>query len=404
MKIKPLYIFFSLLLINTKSYPQIVIRFFVDMIGQTIESGGVHIAGQFALDNSTTISINWEPAAPGSQLSLVSGSTYSVDVAFPASSAGLPLEFEFVRNNIWWDGVNVDYSEGNPGDPNAYLDNSCGVPDGGGGFNRIITIPACGGVFTAVWNRCGVLSSVPPPSLTVSQAAGICPGASVQLSAITNGTLMWSPSAGLSCSACNNPLASPLTTTLYKVNSIIGSCSASDSVLVTVDTTYANAGDDKFIQPGGSVQLHVSGSSTILWQPATGLSCTGCPSPVASPLVTTTYIVTGTSLYGCVTTDTVIVFVGKSPCQEIYFPNTFTPDGDGKNETFGPLSRFNQSIRVFRVYNRWGQLIFETKDFNHKWDGKFGGVHQSSGIYVYYLQVDCDGKTTVIKGTVALLR
>jgi gliding motility-associated-like protein len=374
------------------------------MSGQTIESGGVHIAGQFGLDNAATILINWEPSAAGSQLSFIGGSTYSVDVLFPASTAGLPLQFEFVRNNIWWDGVNIDYSEGNPGDPNAYLDNSCGVPDGGGGFNRIITIPPCGGVFTTIWNHCGVLSSSPPPSLTVSQNTGICPGGSVQLSAISNGTLLWSPLAGLSCSTCNNPVAFPSTSALYEVKSTIGDCSITDSVWVVVDTVSINAGNDKYIQYGNNIQLNVPGNFNILWQPGTGLSCNNCPSPVASPVVTSTYIVTGTSLYGCITYDTMTVFVGKSLCQEIYFPNSFTPNGDGKNETFGPSSGINQSIQTFRIYNRWGQLIFETKDFNHKWDGSFGGVQQSSGIYVYYLLADCEGKKIVIKGTVSLLR
>ena len=74
------------------------------------------------------------------------------------------------------------------------------------------------------------------------------------------------------------------------------------------------------------------------------------------------------------------------------------------NDKFGPLSKINQTIKIFRIYNRWGQLIFETKDFNHKWDGSFDGLPQPSGTYIYYLLVDCNGESVVLKGNVTLLR
>ena len=257
--------FFISLAISDACHSQITVTFTVDMSGQRITPQGVHIAGQFALVNAISITQNWQPGAPGSQLTLVSGSTYSIQVTFQSSAAGKQLQFEFVRSDIW--SGTEDYSEGNPGDANAYIDNSCGIPDGTGGFNRIITIPACGGQFTTVWNYCGTLSSLSPPSLTVSPNSQICHAASVQLSATSNGNVEWSPSTGLSCTHCNSPLATPAATTLYSVRSTVGDCSAIDSVLVTLDPSKANAGADQQITPGSSTQLGATGSGTYAWLP-----------------------------------------------------------------------------------------------------------------------------------------
>ncbi|HET9824019.1 MAG TPA: gliding motility-associated C-terminal domain-containing protein [Chitinophagaceae bacterium] len=383
---------------------QITITFSVDMSGQTITAQGVHIAGQFALVNAISITQDWQPGAPGSQLTLVSGSTYSIQVVFPSSAAGKKLEFEFVRSDIWFG--SEDYSEGNPGDANAHIDNSCGVPDGTGGFNRIITIPACGGQFISIWNYCGNLSALSPPSLTVSSSSEICPGASVQLSATSSGNLEWSPSTGLSCTQCDNPIAAPTISTLYKVTSTTANCSVTDSVLITVDMDAVNAGPDQQITSGSSTQLNVAGSANYIWQPTSGLSCANCSSPIASPPVTTSYVVSATSANGCKSTDTVTVFVSKSPCVDIFLPNAFTPNNDGVNDKFGLLSGpgIYPSSAVFRIYNRWGEVIFETRDLTRKWDGTFHGITQATGNYVYYISFRCSGKTTEMKGIVTLIR
>jgi gliding motility-associated-like protein len=385
-------------------HSQITVTFTVDMTGQTITPQGMHIAGQFALVNAISITQNWQPGAPGSQLNLVSGSTYSIQVVFSSSAAGKTLQFEFVRSDIWYG--TEDYSEGNPGDANAYIDNSCGAPDGGGGFNRVITIPGCGGQFTTVWNYCGTLSSAPPPSLTISSNSQICLGGSVQLSATSDGNVEWSPSTGLSCTHCDNPVAKPAATTLYQAKSTMGNCSAIDSVLVAVNPSNVNAGADQHITPGSSTQLSATGSSTYNWQPTAGLSCSNCSSPIASPAITTSYVVSGASANGCNSSDTVIVFVSKSPCGDIFVPNAFTPNGDGVNDKFGAVSSSGlyPSSSMFRIYNRWGEVIFETKDLNHKWDGKIHGATQATGNYVYFLSFNCNGKTTEMKGMVMLVR
>jgi len=155
---------FSSLLISFAGFSQINITFTVDIAGFSLAPAGLHIAGEFATDSSTTILTQWDPAAPGSQCSLVNGTTYSVTVGFPLSSAGKFLQWEFVRND-WWDYLGVDMSEGNFGDPTNFLDYSCGTYDYAGGLNRIITIPDCGGEYTCLFNQCGFV--VPTPCDTL---------------------------------------------------------------------------------------------------------------------------------------------------------------------------------------------------------------------------------------------
>jgi gliding motility-associated-like protein len=177
-------------------------------------------------------------------------------------------------------------------------------------------------------------------------------------------------------------------------------------VQITVDVSKVNAGIDQHMTPGSNTQLSATGSATYSWQPTAGLSCTNCSSPIASPTSTTPYIVSGTSANGCKSADTVTVFVSKSPCGDIFFPNAFTPNGDGVNDKFGPVSTTGVygTSSVFRIYNRWGEVIFETKVLTHKWDGKIHGITQATGDYVYFLSFNCNGKTTEVKGLVMLIR
>ncbi len=106
----------------------IAVTFRVDMTGQTIGVGGVHVAGNFATRGSTTITSDWNPSAAGSQMRLIGNNIYELTVLFPATSAGTSLEYKFLRNNIWSDGT--EYSE-------QSISNACG-----NGGNRVLVLPA----------------------------------------------------------------------------------------------------------------------------------------------------------------------------------------------------------------------------------------------------------------------
>ena len=95
--------------------------------------------------------------------------------------------------------------------------------------------------------------------------------------------------------------------------------------------------------------------------------------------------------------------VYKGP--DIYVPTGFTPNGDGKNDKFTPFPVGIKSYKYFRVFNRWGQLIFSTTKLHDGWDGKLGGREQPSGAYVWMIEgVTKDDRVITKKGTVTLIR
>lgn len=158
MKKRILLSFLLIALISIQLKAQITVTFNVDMTGQYIGPGGVHIAGTFASNNSSTILSDWAPAAPGSELTLLADNIYRIKVDFPFASSGQQLMFLFVRDSIWGDGYQ-DFSEGNPGE--TFLNSGCGVDDPYGGFNRVIDLPFPNGNFSATFDHCGTLLICP---------------------------------------------------------------------------------------------------------------------------------------------------------------------------------------------------------------------------------------------------
>lgn len=142
----------------------------------------------------------------------------------------------------------------------------------------------------------------------------ICAGDCIQLNSTTaNGVIVqyfWMPETGLSDPSIPNPIACVDEDTEY-VLCVMSSngCMACDTIFVDVKDDFTDAGPDVDICPGTSTQLMASGAVSYSWTPATGLSCTDCPNPVANPTVTTTYTVTGINDMGCEATDDVTVTV-----------------------------------------------------------------------------------------------
>lgn len=133
------------------------------------------------------------------------------------------------------------------------------------------------------------------------------------------------------------------------------------------------------------------------------------PSPshnYAGPFTTTPYAVkyTVTDSFGCQKTAQKTVKVYSS-CY-LAVPTAFTPNHDGKNDLLYPLNAIKADRLDFRVYNRWGQLIFHTNNWKQGWDGTYKGIQQASGVYVWFLSyVDRDTKQPrQMKGTAALIR
>jgi gliding motility-associated-like protein len=254
-----------------------------------------------------------------------------------------------------------------------------------------------------------------PRTVTTTAHDTMCIGGSVQLRASGNDFFTWSPTTGLSNPNIANPIARPTVTTVYMATGYDRkNCfrSVSSTRVMVYNYPSVFAGNDVTIRSGGSISFKpvtTQDVTTYRWTPSEGLSCTSCPNPVASPKLTTTYKLTAANPGGCSGWDEVKVAV-VCEADNIYMPNTFSPNGDGINEVFYPRGSGLRSIRSLRIFNRWGELVFQRQDVKPNdptagWDGRYKGRLLPPDVYVYIIDVICDNKGMVTrKGDVALIR
>jgi gliding motility-associated-like protein len=243
----------------------------------------------------------------------------------------------------------------------------------------------------------------------------ICEGGRAQLQASGASHYSWSPATGLSDPNSANPVATPTVTTTYQVTGTGNDNCFTDTkdATVTIHTKpVINAGEDVELPVGSSIQIAATSSNDVSrfeWFPPAGLSCVDCLSPLATPKQTTSYILTATNQYGCISSDEVTI---KMVCESgvVFLPNTFTPNGDGQNDIFYIRGKGINTVKSFRIYNRWGQLVFERSNFNiedsaYGWDGKAKGVLVAPDVFVYVAELVCDtNEPFTLKGNVMLLR
>jgi len=251
---------------------------------------------------------------------------------------------------------------------------------------------------------------VPYPAANAGPDPTICQGNSVQLLATGGSIYSWSPAAFLSSRVIPDPVCINPTASIRYVVTVTDTLGCPkpvrDTVVVTVDRITADAGPrDTSVVLGQPLLLHATGSTNYLWSPAQWLNNIGIASPVALPQNNIEYIVRVSNNFGCFAFDSIrvhVYFIEPS----FYVPNAFTPNGDGKNDLFRPIAIGMKSIDAFRVYNRWGQLLYSSTDMNGGgWDGTFGGRGQDPATYVWYAE-GTDYKNNKIKkrGTVILIR
>ncbi|HEX3167809.1 MAG TPA: PKD domain-containing protein, partial [Chitinophagaceae bacterium] len=191
-----------------------------------------------------------------------------------------------------------------------------------------------------------------------------------------------------------------------KVTSIDGCSSAPVSQSIAISPNpLINAGPDKFIVPNGDTQINAinatPGNFSYTWTPSLGLSSSNTLNPIASPGITTEYMITAVDIdNNCMANDKVIVSVITG----LYVPTAFTPNGDGKNDKWQISGLAVHPDAMVTIYNRWGQIIYQAKDYyNNPWDGKLKGVAQPTGTFVYLIKLN-DAKGQILKGTVTIIR
>ena len=242
-----------------------------------------------------------------------------------------------------------------------------------------------------------------PVANTSFSNTSICFKDSVQLAAAGGSTYEWIPATGLSTANVFNPEASPGATTIYQV-AVGNQFSCTDTASVTVNVIRpprADAGPDKAILDGQSVQLSGSINGTgnsFSWSPSININDIHDLQPMVSPSANVNYILNVVSDFGCGTSsDTVLVKVYKN----IFIPSAFSPNGDGRNDTWNIPALAVYPLFEVAVYNRWGQLVFHTKNTLKPWDGTFNGKPLPIGSYNYFIDV---GKSQYIfRGSVLII-
>lgn len=221
----------------------------------------------------------------------------------------------------------------------------------------------------------------------VATTAGCAGGGSANASASGGtGTLVYTWSNGENVASITGLATGSYT---VAVNDSMG-CTVSDvaTVIASSGSITATISANDTIAFGQSIQLNSGGGSSSVWTPSTGLDCSTCRNPVATPLETTVYCVI-VSDNGCADTACVTITVEEGNCETnlytggaFYIPNAFTPNNDILNDYFKPFANCIKDY-TFTIFDRWGEKLFETTDLEQGWNGYYKGGVCRQDVYVY---------------------
>jgi len=284
---------------------------------------------------------------------------------------------------------------------NASLKNPLAVPTGTTQYRVTASIGKCNTVDDIT------LKTVPYPFVNAGTDTVVCFEDTAQLNArIVASSFSWNPVNGLSSGTILNPVAYPAKTTTFTLTAYdtLGCPKPGiDRVVVTVRSKIKPfAGNDTAIVMGQPLQLSGSGAEFFKWNPGFGLNNTTVSNPVAILNENISYTMQTSTAEGCFAIDTMHVKVFKTK-PDIFVPNAFAPSG--RNRLLRPVPVGISTLEYFRVYNRWGQLVFNTNEPGKGWDGTIGGKLQDGGTFVWMVRgKDYTGKTVSKKGTAVLIR
>lgn len=273
-------------------------------------------------------------------------------------------------------------------------------------------------IVTATLGLCTAKDTVivtvnPAPVADAGAGITVCYGKTYQLQGSGGTEFFWRPANLLSDPRIANPVANPRSTTIFylKVRDANGCESLSEDTAKVIVTPpiVAYAGPDTTIVYDEPYQLNVTTQTVLpagtsyLWTPGFGLSNPNIANPLARLFADQTYNVEVETPEGCKGNATVRLKVFKGPA--IYVPTVFSPNGDGVNDRFLVVPVGIKQFDYLRVYNRWGQVVFQTTSPTIGWEGKFKASDQPAGTYIYMVQGTTDkGQVIFKKGTLLLVR
>jgi gliding motility-associated-like protein len=219
----------------------------------------------------------------------------------------------------------------------------------------------------------------PMPALAVNSAT-VCYGFSTTLFASGASVYSWSPSTSLNTASGASVIATPTVSTQYMITGTLGMCTSTIQTEVHVNPlpdVSINASNAIIHTPGESVSLTANGGNTYLW--SNGLTV---PLISVAPSQTENYCVTAISVEGCEQKTCITIEVSLE--STLYIPNAFTPNGDDLNDVFYTPGTNLVSYHVM-IYNRWGNLVFESHNAETGWDGTYKGELVKNDVYNYLL-------------------
>ena len=234
----------------------------------------------------------------------------------------------------------------------------------------------------------------------------LCPGDTAQISnTFPVVWIHWYPDLYIDSVTSNNPKVWPSSQFTYMaVAQEATGCIDSVNVVIDVKSlATVNLPDTVILFPGDSYQFNPGGNCLYFnWTPINGLSNANISSPTSSVKSSIIYTVNAKTEFGCKVTDSVVVVVQDDSYIDV--ANAFTP-GSAPNDIIKVQHHGIAKLNYFRIFNRWGQMIFETTNIDEGWDGRFNGQPQPIGVYVYVADAETFmGKNFHKKGNITLLR
>lgn len=249
---------------------------------------------------------------------------------------------------------------------------------------------------------------LPLETIELSSDSTVCEGDVLAITATGGSSYLWSPPLGLNTTSGNFVICSTQQTTTYTIHyQDINGCEgwAQKTIYVhdTPSIVITKSNDIGCFQK--SSQLAAKGANSFSWQPITGLNNANVSNPIASPFSTTVYTVTASNLF-CSAQSAIEVHVDENILPDIFIPNSFSPNYDDVNDCFHVVC--NQPLKNFKckIYNRWGQLIFETQDPKQCWNGNYRNSDKPAPMetYFYLIEIQTNCGKTIKKGDITLLR
>ena len=257
-------------------------------------------------------------------------------------------------------------------------------------------------------NQCATLVDsvtivVVAPQAYSSPDDTICFNQSTTLWASGGVTYSWSPSSYTTQPTNDTTDVNPPTPTIFRVI-VTDAIGCTDTAYTSINFSpipTLNAGDNQVINYGETAYLNATSSAgTFSWTPHLTLASTINKSTSAQPTNTTTYIANLVDDYGCTVSDSVTISLDGS----LYIPNTFSPNGDGLNEVFKIHAEDITQFEIM-IFNRWGELLYESKNINKNWDGTYKGEVCKVDAYVWrILYSDVNTSKKEIFGHVNLVK